>query len=104
MFSSNDNKAIAQFIELHAGGDNNTFLDVEQGPSADNTDQVLQDILAAYAWTKEDLQKVEHRSIVKSIIVELKAKSGLSLRMIATVLGLSRETVRRLIVSEEPSL
>lgn len=64
----------------------------EEKPSED-CDKVLLDLIKKYHITQKSV--LQDPEILKSVIAELQARSGVSLRDVAYLLGLDREKVRR---------
>ena len=68
----------------------------------ENVNEYINGYLKSRNLKKEDLKRREHTKQKEDLIRQLKKRSNLSKRKIAILIGVNRETVRK--VSEEPSL
>jgi hypothetical protein len=66
-----------------------------------NVDQFITQFAVGKGIGREEM--LNNRELTAILIREIQNRSNLSLRKIAEVIGLNRETARRLIVSREPS-
>ena len=67
----------------------------------ENVNEYINGYLKSRNLKKEDLKRREHTKQKKDLIQQLKKRSNLSKREIAILIGVNRESVRKL--SEEPS-
>lgn len=104
MFSSDEKKAIEEFIRFNHETTEELFLDVEEEKEIDQTNvkEHIDVFLKMYKIEMYQLRDRSKKDLMEELIRLLTKKSNLSGRGIAIELGLSRETVRR-IVSKEPS-
>jgi putative transposase len=104
-FSEDRNRAIILFKEFSSQESNDNFIDVEDNMlDEEETLEYVNDYLATKKIPLEYLKQREYKRERDMLVKELIEKSRLSLRKISEILGLSRETVRRISVSKEPSL
>ena len=107
LFSINHEEALELFVEFNNCLDEHKFIDIDEydeyDVNEDNYKLFQRDYLALRGLKVEDLKKRCNREIRCDFIKELTKKSNLSLRRIAELTGVNRETVRRIIVSGEPS-
>ncbi len=90
------------FIKFHEKSADEEFIDINE--LSPKEARLLADNYLKNAGVRKDkLKNRENKELRESLVLELVIKSDLSLREIATMLELNRETVRR-IVSKEPSL
>ena len=68
----------------------------------ENVNEYINGYLKSRNLKKEDLKRREHTKQKEDLIRQLKKRSNLSKRKIAILIGVNRETVRK--VSKEPSL
>jgi len=95
-------RAREAFIKFHEKSVDEKFIDIKE--LSPKEARLLADNCLKHAGvSKSKLKNRENKELRESLVLELVIKSDLSLREIATMLELNRETVRR-IVSKEPSL
>ena len=106
MFSSDIGKALKEFIHYSNQYEDRNFLEMEEtiksGIDEENVNEYIKRYLKSRNLKKEDLKRREHTQQKEDLIRQLTKRSNLSKRKIAILIGVNRETVRR--VSEEPSL
>ena len=106
MFSSDIEKALKEFIHYSNQYEDRNFLEMEETIKSEidekNVNEYIKGYLKSRNLKKEDLKGREHTQQKEDLIRQLTKRSNLSKRKIAILIGVNRETVRR--VSEEPSL
>jgi len=107
-FSKDRSRAITLFKEFSNQEYNDEFMDMEDNMfDEDEAIEYINSFLIEKGISLESLRQRKYKEERDIIVKELIEKSTLSLRKIAEVLGLNRETVRRISVanvSKEPSL
>ena len=103
-FSENEDRAINLFKEFSNQDDNNDFMDMEED-MLDEEEAV--EYINSYLVNKniplEYLKRREYKRERDILVKELIGNSRLSLRKIAEILEINRESVRKISVSKEPS-
>ena len=106
MFSSDIGKALKEFIHYSNQYEEKNFLEMEETIKSEIDEKDVNEYIKGYLkprnLKKEDLKRREHAQQKEDLIRQLTKRSNLSKRKIAILIGVNRETVRR--VSEEPSL
>ncbi|QJW48599.1 transposase [bacterium BFN5] len=103
-FSIDRNSAIQRFGEFHlAEKTQHAFLDIVD-ENSENAEELLKSFLQNRSISIEDLKKNEQQVILSELIQLLIAKSKISCRQVAQLIGINREKVRKIAVSKEPSL
>ncbi len=100
--SKDPRQAIKAFVKFHEEKTEDNFIDVKE-LSAEEAKVMIDNYLKKAGISKSKLKYKENKKLLKDLVIELKKQSELSLREIATILEVNRETVRK-IVSKEPSL
>ncbi|PKL48769.1 MAG: transposase [Nitrospira bacterium HGW-Nitrospira-1] len=105
IFSLNTKKALKEFIDYGNKYEEKNFLEmketIESEIDEENVNEYINGYLKSRNLKKEELKKREHTKQKEDLIQQLKKRSNLSKRKIAILIGVNRETVRR--VSKEPS-
>ena len=105
MFSSDKERALKKFIYYSNQYEEKNFLEMKETIKSEideeNVNEFIQGYLQSKNLKKEDLKRREHTQQKKDLIQQLTKRSNLSKRKIAILIGVNRETVRK--VSEEPS-
>ena len=105
MFSSDKERALKKFIYYSNQYEEKNFLEMKETIKSEideeNVNEFIQEYLQSRNLKKEDLKRREHTQQKKDLIQQLTKRSNLSKRKIAILIGVNRETVRK--VSEEPS-
>jgi len=105
MFSSDIEKALEEFIHFSNQYEEKIFLEMEETIKSEideeNVNEYINKYLKSRHLKKEDLKKREYAKQKEELIQQLTKRSNLSKRKIAILIGVSRETVRK--VSREPS-
>jgi REP element-mobilizing transposase RayT/DNA-binding transcriptional regulator YiaG len=105
VFSSDIVKALKEFIHYSNKCEEENFLEMKETIKSEineeNVSAYIHGYLKSKNLKKEDLKKREHMKQKEDLILQLKKRSNLSDRKIAILIGVNRETVRKL--SEEPS-
>lgn len=101
MFSENENRAIELLLEFTKQASNDVFADYEEDAeiNEENAGAFVEDFLDNYGQNQESLKNRQNMSLRKHLIKELKSRSRLSMRQIAGLLDISRDSVRK-VVSE----
>ncbi|MGM0688411.1 MAG: transposase [Bacillota bacterium] len=102
MSSINLHRARETFIKFHENKADEEFIDIKE-LSPEEARLMVDNYLENAGISKGKLKSREHKIIRENLVLELVRRSDLSLREIALMLGINRETVR-IIVSKEPSL
>ena len=106
-FSEDRDKAITLFKEFSNQECNEDFMDLKEDEGMLDEEEVLE-YIKSYLTKKniplEYLKQREYRRERDTLVKELSEKNQLSLRKIAEILGINRETVRKISMSKEPSL
>ena len=105
MFSSDIEKALKGFIHYSNKYEDMNFLEMKETIKSEideeNVNEYIDGYLKSRNLKKEDLKRREHTKQKEDLIQQLKKRSNLSKRKIAVLIGVNRETVRK--VSKEPS-
>lgn len=102
-FSSDRYNAIQRFGEFHLSEETqHPFLDIVD-ENGENAEELLKSFLQNRSISIEDLQKNEQQLILTELIQMLIARSKISCRQVAQLIGINREKVRKIAVSPEPS-
>jgi REP element-mobilizing transposase RayT/DNA-binding transcriptional regulator YiaG len=105
IFSSDTKKALKEFIHYSNKYEDMNFLEMKEVIKSEideeNVNQYINGYLQSRNLKKEDLKRREHTTQKEDLIQQLTKRSNLSKRKIAILIGVNRETVRR--VSREPS-
>ena len=105
LFSSNIEKALKEFIHYSNKYEEKNFLEMKEVIKSEideeNVNQYINGYLKSRNLKKEDFKRREHTKQKEDLIKQLKKRSNLSKRKIAILIGVNRETVRK--VSKEPS-
>jgi len=105
IFSSDIEKALKEFIHYSNKYEEKNFLEMKEAIKSEineeNVNEYIDGYLKSRNLKKEDLKRREHAKQKEDLIQQLKKRSNLSKRKIAILIGVNRETVRR--VSREPS-
>ena len=105
MFSSDIERALKEFIHYSNKYEEKNFLEMEETIKSEideeNVNEYINGYLKSRNLKKEDLKRREHAKQKEELIQQLTKRSNLSKRKIAILIGVNRETVRK--VSEEPS-
>ena len=105
MFSSDIERVLKEFIHYSNKYEEKNFLEmreiVESEINEENVNEYIKGYLKSRNLKKEDLKRREHTKQKEDLIQQLKKRSNLSKRKIAILIGVNRETVRK--VSKEPS-
>ena len=105
-FAEYRDKAIILFKEFSNQENYDDFIDLEEENMLDENEalEYINSYLVKKNIPLEYLKQREYKSDRDMLAKELIEKSQLSLRRIAELLGINRETVRRISMSKEPSL
>lgn len=98
IFSENKNRAIELLMEFTKQASNDVFIDYEENDAEineENAGAFVEGFLDNYGLTKGSLKSKKNISLRKHLIIELKSMSSLSMRQIAGLLDISRDTVKR---------
>lgn len=98
MFSMDEDEAIRSFIEYSAQTIDDSFIDDEEVETEINEKNMViyvKSFLLKNGQTIESLKCRENVMIRNSLILDLKKKSDLSIRQIASLLGINKEIVHR---------
>jgi len=105
LFSSDIERALKEFIHYSNKYEEKNFLEmkkiIESEINEENVEEYINGYLKSRNLKKEDLKRREHTKQKEDLIQQLKKRSNLSKRKIAILIGVNRETVRK--VSKEPS-
>ncbi len=105
MFSSDIERALKEFIHYSNKYEEKNFLEMKETIKSEideeNVNEYINEYLKSRNLKKEDLKRREHTKQKEDLIQQLKKRSNLSKRKIAILIGVNRETVRK--VSKEPS-
>ena len=105
MFSSDKKRALKEFIHYSNKYEGKNFLEMEETVKfeidEENVNEYINGYLKLKNLKKEDLKRGEYTKQKEDLIRQLKKRSNLSKRKIAILIGINRETVRK--VSKEPS-
>jgi len=105
LFSSDIEKALKEFIHYSNKYEEKNFLEMKETIKSEideeNVNEYINGYLKSKNLKKEDLKRREHNKQKEDLIQQLKKRSNLSKRKIAILIGVNRETVRK--VSREPS-
>jgi len=98
-------RALKEFIHYSNKYEEENFLEMKETIKSEideeNVNEYINGYLKSRNLKKEDLKKREHTKQKEDLIQQLKKRSNLSKRKIAILIGVNRETVRK--VSKEPS-
>lgn len=105
MFSSDTKVALNEFVRFNHEYTKEKFLDVEDKCEIDetNVNEFINHFLKEKNISIIELHNSSNKEVRKELLEILHKKSNFSIREIALITGLNRETVRRMIVSKEPS-
>ena len=106
IFSEDKHRAMILFREFGNKEDQDDFIDMQEKEGKLGEEEALECIkhyLEKKSIGFEHLNQREYRLERETVVNELIYKSSLSLRKIAEVTGINRETVRKISVSKEPS-
>jgi len=105
MFSSDIERALKEFIHYSNQYEEKNFLEMEETIKSEIDKEIVNEYINGYLKSrnlkKEDLKRREHTKQKEDLIQQLIKRSNLSKRKIAILIGVNRETVRK--VSGEPS-
>jgi len=105
IFSSDTKKALKEFINFSNKYEEKNFLEMKETIRSEideeNVNEYINGYLKSRNLKKEDLKRKEHAKLKEDLIQQLIKRSNLSKRKIAILIGVNRETVRK--VSGEPS-
>jgi len=105
IFSLDTKKALKEFIHYSNKYEEKNFLEMKETIKSEineeNVNEYINGYLKSKSLKKEDLKRREHDKQKEDLIQQLKKRSNLSKRKIAILIGVNRETVRK--VSKEPS-
>ena len=105
MFSSDMKRVLKEFIHYSNKYEEKNFLEMEETIKSEideeNVNEYINGYLKSRNLKKEDLKRREHAKQKEDLIQQLIKRSNLSKRKIAILIGVNRETVRK--VSKEPS-
>jgi len=105
IFSLDTKKALKEFIHYSNKYEEKNFLEMKETVKSEineeNVNEYINGYLKSRNLKKEDLKRREHTKQKEDLIQRLKKRSNLSKRKIAILIGVNRETVRK--VSKEPS-
>jgi len=105
MFSSDTKRALKEFIHYSNKYEEKNFLEMKETIKPEINEENVKEYINGYLKSrnlkKEDLKRREHAKQKEDLIQQLKKRSNLSKRKIAILIGINRETVRK--VSKEPS-
>ena len=100
-----DKREIKEFIHYSNKYEDMNFLEMKEVIKSEideeNVNQYINGYLQSRNLKKEDLKRREHTTQKEDLIQQLTKRSNLSKRKIAILIGVNRETVRK--VSREPS-
>lgn len=106
-FSKDKERAIILFKEFSNQESNDDFMDMKEEEDKLDEEEALEYISSYLVQQRiplECLKQREYRRERDILVIELIEKSQLSLRRIAEILEINRETVRKISMSKEPSL
>ena len=106
-FSEDKERAIILFKEFSNQESNDDFMDMKEKEDKLDEEEVLEYINSYLVQKRillEYLKQREYRRERDILVKKLNERSQLSLRKIAEILGINRETVRKTSMSKEPSL
>lgn len=104
MLDTDRNKAIQKFKDFHNEEEQQSFIDVEIVKENEcDAATVIEKFLRKHRLTKEELKQIENREAAIELVRELTLHAQVSGRQTAELLGLNREKVRKMVMSEEPS-
>ncbi|MEW9124632.1 MAG: hypothetical protein AB2421_18120, partial [Thermotaleaceae bacterium] len=107
LFSENKSRAIILFKKFSNEESLDNFVDIKEDDEKLNEEEVFEYIRKYLNEKKiklEQLNEKAYRIELEVLIKELISKSDLSLRRIAEITGVNREKVRKMNMSQEPSL
>ena len=103
--NEDDKREIKEFIHYSNKYEDMNFLEMKEVIKSEideeNVNQYINGYLQSRNLKKEDLKRREHSTQKEDLIQQLTKRSNLSKRKIAILIGVNRETVRK--VSREPS-
>jgi len=103
-FSEDKDRAIKLFKEFSNQEDDKDYMDMEEDIiDAEEVIEYINRYLENKNITLESLKQREYKQERDILVQELIGNSRLSLRKIAEILGINRETVRKISMSKEPS-
>lgn len=99
-FSYNRKNAIQLFREFHLAEEpQRPFLDIVDR-NGENAEELFKSFLLSHSMLIEDLQKSDNQLVVAELIKALLYQSKISCRQIAKLIGINREKVRKMVISE----
>jgi len=105
LFSSDREKALKEFINYSNKYEEKNFLEIKETIKSEideeNVNEYINEYLESRSLKKEKLKKRENVRERENLIEQLLRRSNLSKRKISILIGVNRETVRK--VSKEPS-
>ncbi len=106
MFSSDIEKALKEFINFSNKYEEKNFLEMKETIKSEideeNGNEYINRYLKSRNLKKEDLKRRENAKQKEDLIQQLTKKSNLSKRKIAILIGVNRETVRKMSVEPSP--
>ena len=105
ILSNSHEKALIEFVRFNHELIEGAFLDVCEEKEIDqlNVTEYINRYLAEKGMGIDDLRNIANKSLREDLVKLLMEKSNLSLRGIATILGMNREMIRRWVVSKDLS-
>ena len=103
ILSEDKDRARILFREFSNKGDQDDFIDMKEKWGEEDALEYIKQYLDKIRIGFEHLNQREYRVERETVVKELINRSSLSLRRIAEVTGINRETVRKIKVSKEPS-
>lgn len=106
IFSNNITTAKIKFIEFSSRLNEDSFMELYDDNLKFNEDEAKKfyiDYLKKKKLSKENIMKRENKTVRTGLIKELAGITGLSGRQISKITGINRETVRKILMSKEPS-
>jgi DNA-binding transcriptional regulator YiaG len=104
IFSLDTKKALKEFINYSNKYEEKNFLEMKEiiksGIDEENVNEYINGYLKSRNLKKEDLKRREQVKQKEELVQQLTKRSNLSKRKIAKLIGVNRETVRK--VSKEP--
>jgi REP element-mobilizing transposase RayT/DNA-binding CsgD family transcriptional regulator len=108
VLSEDMNTAIQEFIIFSEEDDLEVYLDVKGGDPCKISEEAVMEYILSYLEKERmslaELSKPEFTTTRNQLVCELIQFSHLSKRKIAELIGINRETVRKIVMSIEPSL
>jgi len=105
LFAKDRKRAVERFKEFSVQESPENFIDTPAKAEIDyeNIDRYIREYLHKSRIELPDLKKKEYAGLRKQLVRKLVTKSDFSLRKIAEKIGVNRESVRRDMLSKEPS-